>query len=63
MAHALGLLVIAEGVERAEQREGLVELRCDQAQGMFLAPPGPPDDVEEQWLVTGRTGAGGRARR
>jgi len=36
MAHAIGLRVTAEGVERAEQLEILRELGCDGAQGFHL---------------------------
>ena len=39
MAHALGMVVAAEGVETDVQRLRLIELGCDRAQGYFLAPP------------------------
>jgi diguanylate cyclase (GGDEF)-like protein/PAS domain S-box-containing protein len=39
MAHALGMIVAAEGVETERQRSRLVELGCDRAQGYLLAPP------------------------
>ncbi len=39
MAHALGMVVAAEGVETELQRSRLVELGCDRAQGYLLAPP------------------------
>ncbi len=38
----MGMLVVAEGVENAEERDTLVELGCDLLQGFFLARPGPP---------------------
>jgi diguanylate cyclase (GGDEF)-like protein/PAS domain S-box-containing protein len=57
MAHALGLYVIAEGVEKRAQLDGLLELRCDLAQGELLAPPGPPDEIERRFLVPGRINA------
>jgi diguanylate cyclase (GGDEF)-like protein/PAS domain S-box-containing protein len=50
MAHALGLRVVAEGVERADQHAGLQKLLCDQAQGFLFAVPAPPDELEERWL-------------
>jgi len=39
MAHALGMIVAAEGVESELQRVRLIELGCDRAQGYHLAPP------------------------
>ena len=39
MAHALGMVVAAEGVETEVQRTRLVELGCDRAQGYLLAAP------------------------
>ncbi|OUD14263.1 putative bifunctional diguanylate cyclase/phosphodiesterase [Thioflexithrix psekupsensis] len=39
MAHALGLTVIAEGVEKDEQRDFLIDHGCDFVQGYFYAPP------------------------
>jgi EAL domain-containing protein (putative c-di-GMP-specific phosphodiesterase class I) len=45
MGHALGLNVIAEGVETPEQLAVLRELGCDQAQGYFFAKPMPADQL------------------
>ena len=39
LAHALGLLAIAEGVESEEQLASIRELGCDLAQGFLLARP------------------------
>ncbi|EDN70803.1 diguanylate cyclase/phosphodiesterase [Beggiatoa sp. PS] len=39
MAHALGLTVVAEGVETVEQRDFLRDHGCDLAQGLFYAAP------------------------
>jgi diguanylate cyclase (GGDEF)-like protein/PAS domain S-box-containing protein len=41
MAHALGFTTIAEGVERADQRDRLLSLGCRQAQGHLYAPASP----------------------
>jgi diguanylate cyclase (GGDEF)-like protein len=41
LAHALGLLVVAEGVETAGQRDALLQLDCDELQGFFFARPMP----------------------
>jgi len=46
MAKVLNLLPVAEGVERVEQLERLVELGCDSAQGYYFARPGSQADVE-----------------
>ena len=47
MAAALGLRVIAEGVETPEQLDFLRERGCAEAQGYFLRPPVSPDDATE----------------
>jgi diguanylate cyclase (GGDEF)-like protein len=47
MAHALGMRVIAEGVERAAQAEFLKEIGCDFAQGWFYGRPMGPAAIRE----------------
>ena len=42
LARALGILVVAEGVETEEQVERLHALGCDEAQGYCSAGPAPP---------------------
>ena len=39
LGHGLGLAVVAEGVETAEQLELVTEVGCDLAQGFFILPP------------------------
>jgi diguanylate cyclase (GGDEF)-like protein len=39
LAHALGLKVVAEGVETPRQQEILIELGCDEMQGFLFAKP------------------------
>ncbi|SMP63987.1 diguanylate cyclase (GGDEF) domain-containing protein [Noviherbaspirillum suwonense] len=46
MAHALGMTVVAEGVETAEQMAMLQSLSCDEVQGYFIARPMPAHDIE-----------------
>jgi len=41
LAHALGLRVVAEGVETEGQRDILLGLACDELQGYFFARPMP----------------------
>jgi diguanylate cyclase (GGDEF)-like protein len=41
LAHALGLRVVAEGVETSGQRDILLGMDCDELQGFFFARPMP----------------------
>jgi diguanylate cyclase (GGDEF)-like protein/PAS domain S-box-containing protein len=41
LAHSLGLIVVAEGVEREDQLDRLWQLDCDRVQGYYFAPPMP----------------------
>jgi EAL domain-containing protein (putative c-di-GMP-specific phosphodiesterase class I) len=49
MAAALGLSVVAEGVETAEQRDLLREWGCTEMQG-FLTSPALPALEARRWL-------------
>lgn len=63
MAHKLGLKVIAEGVETAEQRDLLLQMGCDYGQGYFFAAPMPSAAFEallqQQAQKTARPAGGG----
>ena len=43
LAHALGLRVVAEGVETEGQRDILLDMQCDELQGFFYAKPMPAE--------------------
>jgi diguanylate cyclase (GGDEF)-like protein len=49
MAHAMGHLVVAEGVETAVQRDWLRMLGCDLAQGYLYGAPRPSDALDD-WI-------------
>ena len=49
IGHALGLVVVAEGVETRDAWNVLAEWGCDRAQGFYVATPRSPDDLVE-WL-------------
>ena len=46
MAHELGMKVVAEGVETAQQRELLRDAGCDFGQGYLFAAPMPAAEFE-----------------
>jgi len=46
MAHELGMKVIAEGVETAEQRDLLTAAGCDYGQGYLFARPMPAQELD-----------------
>jgi EAL domain-containing protein (putative c-di-GMP-specific phosphodiesterase class I) len=46
MAHALGISVVAEGVEDTSQYEALMRAGCDRAQGFLMARPQAAEDLE-----------------
>jgi EAL domain-containing protein (putative c-di-GMP-specific phosphodiesterase class I) len=48
LGHALGLRVVAEGVETLAQSEVLSELGCDEFQGFFLARPMAPERLSRE---------------
>ncbi|WP_245177186.1 EAL domain-containing protein [Geodermatophilus sp. DF01_2] len=60
LAHALGLRVVAEGVETRRTWERLVAFGCDEAQGYWLGRPGPAEEVVAQVaaIESSTTGSG-----
>lgn len=62
VGQALGLTVIAEGVETIEQRDRLVELGCPQGQGWLWSPARPASEIETLFETAedhGRTATAG----
>jgi len=55
LAHSLGLVAIAEGIETARQLDVFRELGCDQAQGYLFGRPAPPEEITA--FLTGRSRA------
>src|SRR4051794_9140976 len=56
LAHALGVTVIAEGVETADQRRLLAELKCEQAQGYLWSPPVAREELNDAIYDVARRG-------
>jgi EAL domain-containing protein (putative c-di-GMP-specific phosphodiesterase class I) len=52
LCHALGLTVVAEGVETEGQLRLLQSLGCDRAQGFLFGRPGDASDMDE--LISGK---------
>ncbi len=59
LAHSLGLVATAEGIESESQLASVRELGCDHAQGFLFARPVPAEQVSA--LLAGRA-AGGEVR-
>jgi diguanylate cyclase (GGDEF)-like protein len=45
LAHSLSMRVVAEGIEREESMEILVQLGCDEVQGFLYSEPMPPGEL------------------
>ena len=63
MGHALGLVVLAEGVERPDQLELLRREGCDQVQGWYYSRAVPAAAIEELVLTAPSSWAGPAAAR
>jgi len=50
LAHKLGLMVVAEGVEKQEQRRLLQDMRCDAIQGYLISKPLSADQFAARYL-------------
>ncbi len=50
MARELGILVVAEGIETAEQEQALLAQRCPQGQGYHFAKPMPIDALKQRFV-------------
>lgn len=46
LAHNLGMAVVAEGVESAEQLDHIRAIECEEGQGYFIGRPGEPQAIE-----------------
>jgi EAL domain-containing protein (putative c-di-GMP-specific phosphodiesterase class I) len=53
LAEDLDLQPVAEGIERADQLEKLLDLRCDMGQGFYFAKPLPVEGIDD--LLAART--------
>ncbi|HTX23609.1 MAG TPA: EAL domain-containing protein [Steroidobacteraceae bacterium] len=58
LAHSVGLQVVAEGVETAEQLEFIRSLECDQWQGYYCCQPQPAASIEEMLMERNTTRTG-----
>jgi len=45
LAHKLGITVVAEGIEDADQLQAVRDAGCDEVQGFLFAKPGLPDRI------------------
>jgi EAL domain-containing protein (putative c-di-GMP-specific phosphodiesterase class I) len=52
MAHKLGMLVVAEGIETPEQLDLLKQAGCDYGQG-YLFSKAVPEQTINRWLASG----------
>jgi diguanylate cyclase (GGDEF)-like protein len=50
MAHALGLSVVAEGVEQQKELAFLNKVNCDECQGYLFSKPMPAEEFAASWM-------------
>ncbi len=55
MAHSLGMMTVAEGVETRAQAEALAQLGCDRAQGFLYDRPLDSQRFAERWLAPAKS--------
>ncbi|WP_313891457.1 EAL domain-containing protein [Psychrobacillus sp.] len=55
LAHSLGMEVVAEGVEKDVQVDILKLAKCQKAQGYLFGRPVPIQDINESYMVSGRS--------
>jgi len=58
VAKAFDLSVVAEGIERAEQRDRLLDIGCTLAQGYYFGKPVPAAELEARFGAGARLAAG-----
>lgn len=64
LAHAIGLTVVAEGIDSSGQVAGLRRMACDFGQGYHFAEALPPNEIERflerdlRWLGAASASAG-----
>ena len=51
LSHDLGINVVAEGIETAEQLHFLRRHNCEEGQGYFLCMPKLPNEIEDLLLM------------
>ena len=54
LAHGLGMMVVAEGIETQMQIDRLAQLGCDLGQGYFIGEPKPANDITDMLAVLPR---------
>ncbi len=65
LAHDLGMAVVAEGIERPDQRTALAEIGCDRGQGYLWSVPVPAERISPSWrqVAAGRNPRPGETAR